>query len=182
MCSSEPISDTLLVCILMENKLLKALHWIIGILNKYNVQYIISGGFSAYLYGSNRKINDIDIDIPEDDFEKIYNDVKDFIILGPKDYKDERWDLKLMTLNYFAQKIDISGAFNQKIFDDISQKWVHSPTNFSKSRKIKVDGIELNVIDPNDLMNYKKLLSGEHQKIDIKAVQEFIKNSKSVSL
>ena len=162
----------------MGNKLLKALHWIIEILNKYDVQYNISGGFSAYLYGSNRKINDIDIDISEDDFEKIFNDVKDFIILGPEEYKDERWDLKLMTLNYFGQEIDISGAFKQKIFDDISQKWICSPAEFPKSRKINIDGIELNVIDPNKLINYKKLLSGDHQEIDIKAVQKFIENSK----
>jgi hypothetical protein len=162
----------------MENKLLKALYWIIGILNKHSIEYNISGGFSAHLYGSNRQINDIDIDISENDFEKIYNDVNSFIILGPEDYKDERWDLKLMTLNYFGQEIDISGAFNQKIFDDVSQKWIHSPANFSKSRKITFEGIELHVIDPNDLVNYKKLLSGDHQKIDIKAVQEFIENLK----
>lgn len=162
----------------MEPKLLKALHWIIEILNKYYIQYNLSGGFSAHLYWSNRQINDIDIDIPEDDFEKIYNDVKSFIILGPEDYKDERWDLKLMTLNYFGQEIDISGAFNQKIFDDVSQKWIHSPADFEKSRKINFEGVELNVIDPNDLINYKKLLSGYHQNIDIRAVQEFIKNSK----
>lgn len=162
----------------MENKLLKALYWIVEILNKYNIQYNISGGFSAHLYGSKRQINDIDIDIPEEDFEKIFDDVKTYIILGPEDYKDERWDLKLMTLNYFGQEIDISGAFKQKIFDDISQKWIHSPADFSKSRKIEFYGIELNVIDPIDLMNYKKLLSGDHQKVDIKAIQEFIENSR----
>lgn len=166
----------------MENKLLKALHWIVGILNKHKIQYNISGGFSAHLYGSNRPVNDIDIDIPEDDFEKIYDDVKAYIILGPENYKDERWDLKLMTLNYFDQEIDIGGAFKQKIFDDISQKWINLPTNFSKSKKINVDGIELNIIDPHDLVNYKKLLSGEHQKIDIKAVQEFIVGNISFSI
>ncbi|MFP4514737.1 MAG: nucleotidyltransferase domain-containing protein [Parcubacteria group bacterium] len=162
----------------MKNKQLQALRWIINILSKDNIQYRISGGFAAHLYGSKREVNDIDIDIPENDFEKIFDKVKDYIILGPENYKDERWNLKLMTLNYLGQEIDIGGAYNQKIFDDLSKRWIHSPANFSKLKKVYFEGIKLTVINPSDLINYKKLLSGDHQRIDIKAVQEYIKNSK----
>lgn len=161
----------------MEPKLLKALHRIIEILNRHQIQYSISGGFSAHLYGSRRPINDIDIDIPENDFEKIYDDIKEYIIFGPEEYQDKKRNLKLITLNYFDQEIDIWGALKCQIFDDILQKWIPNQINFSKSRKMNIDGLEINIIDPNDLINYKKLLSGEHQIIDIKAVQEFIKNS-----
>jgi hypothetical protein len=40
-----------------------ALRWIIGILDRHNIQYQITGGFAAKLYGSSREVNDIDIDI-----------------------------------------------------------------------------------------------------------------------
>lgn len=161
----------------MEPKLIKALHRIIEILDKYKIQYRISGWFSAYLYGANRPINDIDIDIPEDDFEKIYDNIKEYIILWPEEYQDQKRNLKLITLNYFGQEIDIWWAFHGKIFDDIRQEWIPNPVDFSKSRKMNIDGLEIHVIDPNDLIHYKQLLSGEHQKIDIKAVQQFIQNT-----
>lgn len=162
----------------MEPKVLKALHWIVEILNRHNITYSISGGFAAHLYGSTRPINDIDIDISEKDFEKVYSEVKDFLFLGPTHYTNAKWDLEVMKLRYYDQEIDIGGAFEAKIFDDILQEWIHSPADFLKSKKFDVDGITLDVIDPNDLIEYKKLLSGEHQKVDIEAVQNFIKNSK----
>jgi len=158
----------------MSSKLLPVLHWIINILEEHEIQYSISGGFAAHLYGSPRPINDIDLDIPEDDFDKIYGEVKDFIIFGPANYKDARWDLKLMTLNYHGQEIDISGAFEQKIHDDNQQKWLHDPTDFTDLNTIPFDGLDLKVITPENLLAYKKLLIGDHQAIDIKAVEKFI--------
>ena len=163
----------------MSPTLLQALHWIIDILEKHKIQYSISGGFAAHLYGSPRPVNDIDLDIPEDDFDKIYDEVKDFIIFGPANYKDPRWDLKLMTLNYHDQEIDISGAFKQKIHDDNQQKWLHDPTDFTDLNTIPVDGLGLKVITPTNLLTYKKLLIGGHQAIDINAVEKFIKTSGS---
>ncbi|MEI8067898.1 MAG: hypothetical protein WCG91_03050 [Candidatus Shapirobacteria bacterium] len=161
----------------MGDKFLKALHWIIDILNKNKIKYVISGGFSAYIYGSNRDLNDIDIDISENDFEKIYPEVKKYIISGPGKYKDEKWELERIDLKYFGQEIDIGGAFTQKIFDEVSLKWVHLPTNLNKFKIMNVDGIELKVMDPVELIEYKKLLNGDHQKIDIKATELFIKNN-----
>jgi hypothetical protein len=157
-----------------QNKLLRALNWIIEILNNNKVDYLISGGFAASLYGSNRIINDIDIDIAENDFVKIYDDVKAFIIFGPDTYIDRKWDLKLMTLNYYGQEIDIAGAFNQKLFDEKLQKWILSPTSFCNSKQILFHDTKLNVIEPESLIAYKQLLDGEHQKTDIKAVWRFI--------
>ncbi len=162
----------------MDDKFLKALRWIVAILDQQGVKYVISGGFAAYLYGSKRQINDLDVDIPENDIEKIRRDVKDYIVAGPEHVQDERWDLLSMTLNYHNQEIDISGALQQKVYDDVYQKWVNIPANFSKAKKMVVDGIQINVMDPQDLIFYKKFLIGAHQKADIKAIREFIRNSK----
>jgi hypothetical protein len=161
----------------MQKKLLNALKWIVDILNKHEIQYQITGGFAAYIYGAKRRINDIDIDVPEEDFEKIYDDVKKFVVFGPAQYRDKKWDLKLMTLDFHGQKIDISGAFNAKIFDDVSKKWLLSPVDFSKTRTMNFENIKIRISDPVELMEYKELLSGEHQKSDIAAIKKYLKQN-----
>ena len=66
---------------------------------------MISGGFAARLYGATRDLADIDIDIPEDRFAELIPQVKEYIKLGPARYKDDNWDLFLMTL-YSLMRID----------------------------------------------------------------------------
>lgn len=163
----------------MNDNLKNALFWIIGILNKHNISYVISGGFSSYLYGSQRPINDIDIDIKNNDMSLIINEAKEYITYSHQRYKNKKWDLDLITLNYNGQEIDISGGTDLKLYDDYLQKWLDVPTDFTKVRKIIFDGLELNVIEPKNLLDYKLILDqndegGIHQKIDIEALKKFI--------
>ncbi|MBU0625581.1 hypothetical protein KKF05_04525 [Patescibacteria group bacterium] len=78
----------------------KTFGWIVGILKKYGVSFVITGGLAAKSYGSTRPINDIDIDIHDQDFDLILPDVKPYVTFGPARYLDERWDLLLMNLKY----------------------------------------------------------------------------------
>ncbi len=161
----------------MEKKLLDTLKWITNILKKHDIQYQISGGLAAHVYGAQRPINDIDIDMPEDAFDIIYDEIKEFIIFGPAHYKDDRWDLELVTLNYHGQEIDIGGASTTRIYDDIAQKWIQVPVDLSKTRIFDVHGIKIPIHDPYDLIEYKKLLQGNHQKSDIEAIANYVKRT-----
>lgn len=147
-----------------------ALEWIVGILKKYDVPFQISGGCAAKIYGSPRELNDIDIDIPENYFLKIISDVKPYIIYGPDQYKDKKWDLYLMTLNYAGQEIDI-GSGNAKISTKERDKWIDFSTDFSKAVKKTFLGIEVSVIPKEDLVNYKQSLDGVHQQVDIESIK-----------
>ena len=154
----------------MEKDTKGALEWIVGILEKYEVPFQISGGCAAKIYGSPRELNDIDIDIPENYFSKIISDVKPYIIYGPDQYKDNKWDLYLMTLNYAGQEIDI-GSGNAKISTKDRDKWIDFSTDFSKAVKKTFLGLEVPVIPKEDLVNYKQLLDGEHQQVDIESIK-----------
>ncbi len=62
----------------MEQKMVEALKWMVGIFEKHNILYQLSGGAEAHLYGANRPIYDLDFDIPEESFDVIIDDIKSF--------------------------------------------------------------------------------------------------------
>lgn len=147
----------------------QALEWMVGVLKKHQVPFQISGGCAAKIYGSQRELNDIDIDIPENYFEKILEDVKPYVIYGPAQYKDKKWDLYLMTLNYAGQEIDIGGQ-NAKISTRDRSQWIDFHTDFSKAVKKEFLGLEVPAIPKEDLVFYKQLLDGDHQQVDIQSI------------
>lgn len=113
----------------------EALVWITQILRKHHIPFQIAGGLAARAYGATRTLVDIDIDIPEDDFVKIKNEVAAYIQYGPCQYQDEHWDLWLMTIRYHGQDIDLSGAYRTKVYDKVKKTWVALHTDYSQDRK-----------------------------------------------
>src|SRR3989344_318130 len=101
----------------------EALKWIVNILRKHKIPFEIRGGFAAKIYGSTRELADIDVQIKNTKIESIILDIKNYVIFGPKRYKDRNWDLLLLTLRYKGQVIDISGLGSIKIFNKINKKW-----------------------------------------------------------
>lgn len=142
-----------------------ALKWIVDILHAHKVPFQIVGGFAARLYGSDRELADIDIDIPEYGFDTILSDVRTHIISGPEHYKDEHWDLNLMTLSYKGQVIDISGE--ARIFDITTKEWIRDEIDFSTPQLMPVYGIMVPVIPKERLIAYKQKLQRDVDKADI---------------
>ena len=144
-----------------------ALIWITDILVKLRIPFQIAGGLAAIAYGSKRALHDIDIDIPEEAFKALANEVREFIDYGPSNFKDEKWDLMLMTLSYKGQLIDVSGAHDTKIFDGKSDRWQHLITDFSAAEIKDVLGLQLPVIAFDELIAYKKILARDVDLLDI---------------
>ena len=96
-----------------------ALKWIVNILEKHQINFEVRGGFVARIYGSDRELADIDIQIKNTHLGEIFSEIKNYIIFGPQKYKDKNWDLLLLTLRYKGQDIDISGLGSVRIFNKI---------------------------------------------------------------
>lgn len=169
---SGQVNSKRLVCLInfRAMKQDKAFKWIISILNKHRVPFVVTGGLAAKSYGSPRLLNDIDIDIPSKCFKVILNEVRPFVIYGPGRYKDERWDLLLMTLVYVGQEIDISGGETIKICDARTGEWKDSKTDFKDVEERKIFNLIVPVISKKSLVAYKSMLAGDHQRIDPHAV------------
>lgn len=150
----------------------EAFIWIVGLLREHKISFHISGGFAANIYGSNRSLADIDIEIPDEKIFEIRNDVKKFIIYGPKRYKDKEFDLLLMTLKYRGQKIDICGVNSQRLFNKKTMKWNNARIDLSKATKKKVYNLIVTLIPLKDLISYKKKISRDVDIQDVKALSK----------
>ena len=159
---------------MLPEKTINALRWITDILNNKNIQYQVSGGLAAKIYGSQRELNDIDIEIPEEGFDDIAEDIKPFIADELKHHKNGKWDSLCLSLNYEGQEIDISGAYTCKVSNQERTGWIDVPADFSKIEKIKIGEMEVNVIGPQNLIDYKQHLDGDHQLEDIEAAKKYI--------
>ena len=148
-----------------------AFYWIVNILKTLNIPFQITGGLAAVVYGSNRPLEDIDIDIPEECFALVKEEVKDFIIYGPHRFKDETWDLMLMTLKYNGQLIDLAGVYNTKIFNKKTQKWQVCHVDFSKAEMKQCFDLEVPVMSKDELLFYKKIIARPVDLIDIEQIE-----------
>lgn len=151
----------------------KAFLWITNILDQKEITYKISGGLAARLYGVNRDLADIDIEIADQDILSIIEDVKPYIVFGPARYKDLNWDLELMTLLYEEQEIDIAGI-NSKIFNQATGKWEKYPGNLNDVTIIEIYGKKVPVESIKSLITYKSKLAREVDLEDIKQLKELV--------
>jgi hypothetical protein len=83
-----------------------ALDYIIPLLEKHKFQYVITGGFACYVYGVDRLLTDIDIDIntsvDSDEFRRLLEEVKPFITQELINYIDNNY-------NNFNLELTVSG-------------------------------------------------------------------------
>lgn len=153
----------------------KTFRWITGLLQENGIEFMITGGMAARIYGAQRPLNDIDLDVSSAGFARLPHEVLDLATFGPARYTDHKWDLPLVTLVHEGQEIDISDADNTKIHDAASGQWISMAYDISKAQMHDVFSLRVPVIDPEDLMAYKSLLDGAHQKDDIAAIRQNIK-------
>lgn len=145
-----------------------AFNWIVDILERYGITYKISGGFAARVYGVNRELADIDIDVADSDILKIAEGARSHIVFGPARYKDDNWDIELMTLKYEGQEIDIAGIAS-KFFNHETKQWESSLDNLQSIEMKEVFGRKVPIESRDSLIAYKTKLARE---VDLEDVRQ----------
>lgn len=148
----------------------EAFKWIVSILQDNKIPFQFSGGFAARLYGSNRPLYDIDIDLPDRYFSQTQILVKKYITFGPERYHDENFDLLLLTLKYKGQEIDISGSETDQLYNKQTKQWESCNTNVTNSETIKVYGISVPAIIKEYLIAYKQKIRRTTDLDDVRAM------------
>lgn len=147
-----------------------ALRWVVDLLRNLNVPFQISGGLAARAYGARRELYDIDISIPEEDFPTVEAAARPYVVWGPDLYRDDSWELLLMTVRYADQEIDFGGAFQARFFDKREGVWMPFREDLSTAEHKVVYGVDVPVIRKEDLIAYKRLLNRDVDQEDIEAM------------
>jgi hypothetical protein len=156
----------------MVRKTKEAFLWIIKILHDNKIPYRISGGFAAKIYGSPRKLRDIDIEIPDKFFKKLIPIIREYVTNGPKKFIDSKMKTYGLVMRYKGQIIEFSGTDSELLFDYKNKKWVNLSVDISKITLKNIYGKRVRVISKIDLLEYKKLIkSRKSDIIDIRALE-----------
>lgn len=152
----------------MSDKVKAALKWLTGILDLQQVQYQIVGGLAAIIYGGSREVADIDLYIHRSDAEKVLPLVMDYISKPLTHYVEENWDLEYFQLLYGSQKIEIGLVPGTRIKSSEDDLWHELKMDFSESVAATYQGIDVQVIPVDALIEYKRILGREVDLIDIR--------------
>lgn len=151
------------------DKVESALRWIHSILHELRIPYVVSGGLAVRLYGGTRPLYDIDLDVPENRMSALLPFVSEYIVSGPSHYIDEHFDLKLLTLDYNGQSIDITAAESVRVYDRSEGRWIQDPTDLAAVELREIYGLTIPVQKRELLIRYKKLVA---RATDLEDVQQ----------
>src|SRR3989344_2348186 len=147
-----------------EKKAITALKYVIPFIEKYGFKWCISGGFACYLYGVNRTIGDIDIDIETDkedeNFKKFVEDVKEFTTYPFQLWVDENYDNWVMEITIENQKLRICSTKNLKLFNKKSDKYdLFYKRGIPKPTIISFNGLKLPISPKEWVLKMKETLA-----------------------
>lgn len=137
----------------------------IALCNKYELEYLVIGGFAVSIHGYPRTTKDLDICINKTaaNAEKILSILKDFGF-GSLNFKAEDFlkDEMIAQLGYEPIRIDILNDLNGIDFNFA----------FKNKRVVNMNGVPTNFIGYNELLVNKEKAGRDQDLLDIKKLKE----------
>lgn len=146
-----------------RNNINIVLNFITGYLSIEKIPYAIVGGLSVIGYGLDRETDDIDIDVPDIYLEKINQDLNEFITEPLYHEIGDKFDCKLICLEYEGEKIEISGGDSLRIYDQTHKRWKDFKTDFNKVVKKEIFGVPVNLISIEQIYQTKKIAAAREK-------------------
>lgn len=156
-----------------------ALSFIIPLLEKYNFRWVITGGFACYVYGVDRLLTDIDIDIETSkdslEFRSFYDDVKEYITQPLENFIDENYNNYNFEITYQNQIIDICPMDDLLIFNNETGTYDKFYKNgYPEIELTKFEGFTLPLLSKQAVIENKEMLAKKDgwQQRDIDALRK----------
>jgi hypothetical protein len=157
---------------------------IIGALNKARIKYLLIGGVALVLHGIVRLTADIDllISLEKDNVARFIEAMKKLgfkprLNEDPEGLADPKrralWAKRNMKAFSFIHKKD-----DYKIIDVLIETVVPFEDAYGRRKKIKADGINIDVLSLKDLISLKKASAREQDMNDIRMLEGLLKDEK----
>ncbi|MBX7144335.1 MAG: hypothetical protein K1X79_07780 [Oligoflexia bacterium] len=147
-----------------------AFEWITSLLTALGHPYVVVGGLAANVFGGKRQLNDVDLDVPKKSLKEVAELAKEWIVFGPARYRDEQFDIELLSLRYAGQDIDLTAAEDISLFDRHAGEWRKVPTDLKAGELHEVLGKTVAVMTKESLISYKKMICRDSDLEDIVAM------------
>jgi hypothetical protein len=140
-----------------------ALKQTIPLLEKHNFMWVITGGFACYVYGVDRDITDIDIDIDtsKDDpsFHSLLKELEPYITQPLEHYVDQNYDNYNFEATSGTQVVDICPMAQLRIFNKAIGSYELCYSNgFPPFEIISFDGMDLPLLSKTEIIKDKEKL------------------------
>lgn len=149
----------------------KVLKQVVQTLKENNIPFQVSGGLAAIVYGAERTLYDIDIDVRKKDIPKVRKLFKNYIQEDFHHLQDEHFDIWLITLHIDGISVDISHA-EESYFVGKDGNKIRMDADVSKAKLLNLEGINVPVEDKEELIAYKKIIARDTDLIDIEQISQ----------
>jgi hypothetical protein len=151
--------------------------FVVNELDKEKISYQVSGGTAAILHGVNRETSDIDIDIHQADFPQVERLFREYVTHDYHKYFDEKdmdFDIWMMNLNIDGVEVEFGQAEEAKILGIGNTVWTPLPITIQNAEIIRVGEVEVRVQSKRDLIEYKKILGRDVDKVDVADLERMV--------
>jgi predicted nucleotidyltransferase len=141
----------------------------LSLLNKNKVKYLLLGGWAVGIYAAPRATADMDvfISVEDENLKKLLKALNEFgAISVPKEHFKEPG--RIFRMGRSPIRIEIINQASGISFNSC----------YKRSNKVNVDGIEITVISPNDLLINKQASGREKDIADLKSLEKILRKDK----
>ena len=159
----------------LSSKQKEVLLYVTQKLNRLNIDYQVSGGTAAILYGVSRETEDIDIDLHKFDIPKVVELFKEYVSEEYHHYSGtdgSDFDLWLLNLEISSVPVEFGQAEGAKIRASGSERWLDLPDTIGQATTIAVENHPIRIQRIDDLIQYKKILGRDVDKFDVAELEK----------
>ncbi len=154
-------------------------HIIIPLLEKYDFRWVITGGFASHVYGVERPITDVDIDIDTSKdspaFKAFTGELKEFITEPLNHFVDQNYDNYNFEVTFDGVIFDFCPMKEMNIFDKETNKYIPFYANgFPDSEMVEWNGLKLPLLSKELVIKNKEMLVWQRES-DFKDIEQLKK-------
>ena len=133
---------------------------LIGLLARWNVPYVATGGLAGNLHGAHWPLHDVDFDVPRGALRRLAAHHADAVRFGPAPYADAEFELELLTLRFDDVDVDLTAAETVVLRPPAGppRPW---PTDLAVADWRRVGALAVRVLPLDRLVAYKRFI-GRH--------------------
>ncbi len=157
-----------------KHKAVVALKYIMPLLKKYNFRWCISGSLACRIYGVQRLIGDIDIEISKDDprFKRFTEDVKEYTRLPFQLWIDKNYNNWVMDIVYNNQLLSICSTHDLKLFNkNLGTYEVFYKNGIPDPVLVNFEGLQLPLAPQESVLKMKQALAYP-KAVELKDIRE----------